>query len=343
MKLPELKRTFKNKYAIRIVSGVLTVVLLGSSMTAAAVQAEQKKADSSVETAADTQDGDKESELSDLVSIKTSDREIGKEESVYLLSDAAGKVYETIVSDHLINSENEQVIEDASNLNDIKNVKGEETFKQDGDKLTWQAEGNDIYYQGTTNEAAPVTQKVTYYLDGEEIKPEELAGKSGKVTIRFDYTNHTSFKETVNGEEQEVKVPFAAVTAMVLGDNFTNIEVTNGKLENNGENSIIIGYALPGIKESLGVEDSDFADDLELPEDFEITADVTDFELDTAMTIVVNAGSMVSMESGDFSSLDEMIDELADASSQLKTGSGELAKGMDTLQKKSCGLCKRYE
>lgn len=333
MKLPELKKKFRNRYAIKIVAGVLTVALLGSSMTAVAVQADQKE-DATVETTAETSSDSKvdASEIEDLVSIKANDKEIGKDESVYLISDANGKVYNTIVSDHLTNKDKADTLEDQSNLKDIKNVKGDEEFTQDGDKLTWKAGGNDIYYQGTTDEEAPVSQKVTYYLDGEEIAPEDLAGKSGKVTIHFDYTNNSSYKETINGKEVEVKVPFAAVTAMVLDDSFTNVKVKNGKVQSNGDNNIIIGYALPGIKESLNVEDSDFVDDLELPEDFEVTADVKDFKLDTAMTIVMNAGSMVSMEKGDSSSLDDMIDELSDASTQLKDGSSDLAKGIDTLQ-----------
>lgn len=333
MKLPELKKKFRNRYAIKIVAGVLTVALLGSSMTAVAVQADQKE-DATVETTAETSSDSKvdASDIEDLVSIKANDKEIGKDESVYLISDANGKVYNTIVSDHLTNKDKADTLEDQSDLKDIKNVKGDEEFTQDGDKLTWKAGGNDIYYQGTTDEEAPVSQKVTYYLDGEEIAPEDLAGKSGKVTIHFDYTNNSSYKETINGKEVEVKVPFAAVTAMVLDDSFTNVEVKNGKVQSNGDNNIIIGYALPGIKESLNVEDSDFVDNLELPEDFEVTADVKDFKLDTAMTIVMNAGSMVSMEKGDSSSLDDMIDELSDASTKLKDGSSDLAKGIDTLQ-----------
>lgn len=330
MKLPELKKKFTNKYAIRIVAGVLTVALLGSGMTAVAVNADQNKnAEVKQET---TVEDDKDTDLKDLVSFDVSDKTIGKDESVYLLSDANGNVYNTIVSDHLVNTDDAATIEDKSTLSDIKNVKGDEEFKQDGDKLTWQADGNDIYYQGTSDEEAPVSQKVTYYLDGDEIAPADLAGKSGKVTIRFDYTNNSSYKETVNGSEVDVKVPFAAVTAMVLDDSFTNVEVTNGKVQSNGDSNIIIGYALPGIKDSLGVEDSDFIDDLDLPEYFEVSADVENFELSTAMTIVANAGSMVSMSTGDSSSLDDMINDLSDATNDLKNGSSDLADGLDTLQ-----------
>ena len=330
MKLPELKKKFTNKYAIRIVAGVLTVALLGSGMTAVAVNADQNKnAEVKQET---TVEDDKDTDLKDLVSFDVSDKTIGKDEIVYLLSDANGNVYNTIVSDHLVNTDDAATIEDKSTLSDIKNVKGDEEFKQDGDKLTWQADGNDIYYQGTSDEEAPVSQKVTYYLDGNEIAPADLAGKSGKVTIRFDYTNNSSYKETVNGSEVDVKVPFAAVTAMVLDDSFTNVEVTNGKVQSNGDSNIIIGYALPGIKDSLGVEDSDFIDDLDLPEYFEVSADVENFELSTAMTIVANAGSMVSMSTGDSSSLDDMINDLSDATNDLKNGSSDLADGLDTLQ-----------
>ena len=332
MKLPELKTRLKNKYVVRIVAGVLTIALLGSSMTAVAVQADQKK-DAAVQTEQKEDSSDKKDDIDDLLQVSVSDKEIGKDENVYLISDATGSVYDTIVTDHLINKNQSATLEDQSNLTDIKNVKGSEEFSQNGEKLTWQADGADIYYQGKTDSEAPVSLKVTYYLDGNEIAPKDLAGKSGKVTIHYDYTNNSSYEETVNGNKQTVKVPFAAVTALVLDDSFSNVEVKNGKVSQNGDSNVVIGYALPGIKESLNVKDSDFIDDLELPEDFEVTADVKDFKLDTAMTIVANAGSMISMKSGDSSSLDDMIDDMLDASSKLKDGSKELSDGLDTLQK----------
>lgn len=335
MKLVELKKKFTNKYRIRVVAGVLTVVLLGGVMTTGAVAAESLKNPSEAETESagdEAKEDDSETDLSEFVSIEKNDRKDGKEESVYILTDAEGNAHETIVSSHLINDDGAATIEDYSELSDIENVKGDESFTADGKKLIWQADGRDIYYRGTTAREAPVSQKVTYYLDGREIAPESLAGKSGRVTMRFDYTNNTIYKEKIDGRQVRVSVPFAAVTAMVLGDNFSHIEVTNGKLESNGDKDIVIGYTLPGLKESLGVDDSDFTGDVSIPEYFEVSADVKDFELDTAMTIVVNAGSMLSMQKGDDSSLDSMIDDLTDATSKLRDGSADLADGMDTLQ-----------
>lgn len=265
----------------------------------------------------------------DSVSLKDNDAD--KDESVYLISDANGNVNKTIVVDHLKNKDKKDTLEDASNLSDIENVKGKEKFTQSGDKLTWQAGGKDIYYQGTATEEPPVTQKVTYYLDGKEISPEDLAGKSGKVKIRFDYTNTTSYTETVNGEKQTVSVPFAAITGLVLGDGFENIEVTNGKAEVSDSSSVVLGYALPGLKDSLGIKDGDLDGDVNIPEYMEMTADVENFSMPAAMTFVVNASDYVSTDGIDTSDLDDMINDLKDASTQLQDGSKTLAEGTDTL------------
>lgn len=333
MKLPELKEKLKSKYIVRVVAGVLTIALVGTGIGATAVFAEKNstavtaEADSTTGSSKDADDiADK---LMDSVSLKDNDAD--KDESVYLISDANGNVNKTIVVDHLKNKDKKDTLEDASNLSDIENVKGKEKFTQSGDKLTWQAGGKDIYYQGTATAEPPVTQKVTYYLDGKEISPEDLAGKSGKVKIRFDYTNTTSYTETVNGEKQTVSVPFAAVTGLVLGDGFENIEVTNGKAEVSDSSSVVLGYALPGLKDSLGIKDGDLDSDVNIPEYMEMTADVENFSMPAAMTFVVNASDYVSTDGIDTSDLDDMINDLKDASTQLQDGSKTLAEGTDTL------------
>lgn len=334
MKLPELKKRFQNKYVVRIIAGVLTIAMVGTGFSVYTVHAE-KAGTEAAQTTDSTSDSEDELSLSSMLkdNVSVSEKEIDKDETVYLISDASGNVNQTIVSDHLINRDKSDTLKDKSSLKDIENVKGDETFSQSGDDLTWQADGNDIYYQGTSTAQAPVSQKVTYYLDGKEISPEDLAGKSGKVTIHFDYTNHSTYTETVNGEEVTVCVPFAAITGMVLDDSFSNVEVTNGKVQNTGKGNIVIGYALPGLKDSLDLTDDDLDEDVDIPESFEVTADVENFSLETAMTVVANAGSFLSTDgSSDLSSVDDMIDTLTDASEQLQDGSKQLSDGLDTLQ-----------
>lgn len=342
MKLPELRKKFKNKYAIRIAAGVLVVALVGTGVSTMEVDAARRE--KSVTESTQTGDTDKvsggihtEKSLSDALSssFTVNEKEIGKEETVYVIADSNGMAKEIIVSDHLMNQENKETLEDASTLKDITNVKGEETFTQNGQKLTWQAGGNDIYYRGTSAKETPVAQKITYFLDGKEIVPEKLAGNSGRVTIRFDYTNNEKVKTGIDGKETDICVPFVAISGLVLDESFTNIKVTNGKVTADGNRNLVIGYTLPGLADSLNVNASDFDKDISISDYFEVSADVEDFALDMTMTVVMNATNFVSANGGnDFSNLDDLLDSLTDATSQLEHGSSALADGVDTLQSK---------
>ena len=343
MKLPELKSKFKNRYAIRIIAGVLVVTLVATGSSVYSVNA--AKAGSAAtenveetevsEEAEDTEDA--ESSLKDLLDngSKVSEKEIGKEETVYVIADNTGKEQKIIVSDHLINNDDKDTLEDASTLKDIENVKGDETFTQSGNKVTWQADGNDIFYQGTSESELPVTQKLTYYLDGKEVTPEELAGKSGEVTIRFDYTNNQKVTAEIDGKDEDIYVPFMAVSGMILGDEFSDIEVENGKVISDGSNNVVVGYALPGLKESLNVKDSDFDGDVTIPDYVEVKAKVENFKLDTTMTVVMNATNFISADGdNDTSKLDEVFETLTDAMDEVTDGSADLADGVDTLKSK---------
>lgn len=325
MKFQELKHRFNKKYAVRIIAGVLTIALVGtgSAVYSVSIAKAENEKDHSVETV--SQAGE-ESLLSTLLSGVTVDKkEIAKEETVYLITDANGSVTKTIVSDRLSNPDGKDTLEDKSNLKDIENVKGDEDYSESNGKLTWNAGGKEICYQGTSEQSVPVTTAVTYYLDGKKITPEELAGKSGKVKIRFDYTNNTEYTAKVDGKNVKTKVPFAALSALVLSDNFTNVEVTNGQIKTSDGRSVVVGYAIPGMTEALGVEEG------QLPEYFEVTADVEKFELKTAMTIVLNAANYASTSGVDLTKVEALIEKLTDATDQLSDGSTELASGLDTL------------
>ena len=227
MKLAELKNRFKNKYMIRIVAGVLTVAVVSSSATVYnvyAAKSAQTETVESTETKIDTKDTKDTTKKTDTTAKDNSDDAedtVGKDETVYVITDAAGNAKSTIVSEWLKNLDGTDTLEDVSDLKDIKNVKGDETFTQSGDSVKWKADGNDIYYQGTTTKESPVTTKITYYLDGKKIEPDKLAGKSGKVKIRIDYTN--------NEKDGDVYVPFMVISGMVLNEDFTNIKSNQRK------------------------------------------------------------------------------------------------------------------
>ena len=189
-----------------------------------------------------------------------------KDETVYVFSDASGNKDHILVSSWLKNSDGSAVIRDEANLTNITNVLGDEKFTQSGSDITWQADGNDIYYQGSSAQVTPVEVKLTYYLNDKEVSPEEIAGKDGRVKIRFDYTNHTSEKVKVGQKEETVSVPFVVMSGMVLPiEHFSNVEVTNGKIISEGNKMIVAGMALPGLKESLRLDQEKLKEGKEAP------------------------------------------------------------------------------
>ncbi|MCI8592955.1 MAG: hypothetical protein HFI88_11580 [Lachnospiraceae bacterium] len=258
-----------------------------------------------------------------------------KEQTVYVTADENGSTEKVIVSSWLKNGSKDSSLTDNSDLQNIENVKGDESFSKNSDgSITWAAGGNDIYYQGETNASLPVSVKITYYLDGKQIQPDALAGKSGKVKIRIDYQNHSQQKVKVGDTEEIIATPFMMATGMILpGDKFSNVEVKNGKVVSDGKNDIVMGIGFPGLADSLQLDDIDDLKDKEIPDYVEITADVEDFSLALTAT-VATTGTLNDLgldEIGSMDDLKESIDELTDASTKLVDGSDELREGLETL------------
>lgn len=269
-------------------------------------------------------------------------QKISKDETVYVLTGADGSVKKIIVSDWLKNELGSASVADKSDLSDIENVKGDESYTINGDNMTvWDAQGNDIYYQGNIQKELPVGLSVRYYLDGKSVSPEELKGKSGKVTIRFDYENRQYETVQINGVNQRIYVPFAMLTGMILdNDTFQNVQITNGKLVNDGDRTVVVGLAFPGLQENLNLS----RDDLSIPDSVEITADVTNFSLGMTVTLACN-DLFSQLGDVDLTSLDSTsaLDQLTGAMDQLLSGSSALYEGLSTLLDKSGELVSGVE
>ncbi|BFK64806.1 hypothetical protein I2700191B6_11590 [Dorea formicigenerans] len=260
------------------------------------------------------------------------DTGFSKEESVYVKADASGNVKKTTVSEWLKNPE-KGTISDTSELKDIKNVKGDETFETgSNNNVSWKSEGNDIYYQGTIDKELPVDVKVSYKLDGKSISPKDLKGKSGKVEIQFSYDNKSKQTVNVNGEDVEMYTPFTMVSAMMLSsDEYSNVSVENGKLISDGDKNIVVGVAFPGLANDLNLKNLDM--DIDIPETVTITADVKDATVGTSITMasaeLMNEFGLDDIDS--FDDLQDSIDDLEDATNQLVDGSKEAADGSKEL------------
>lgn len=269
----------------------------------------------------------------------TDTQNVYKEETVYVNADVTGNSDEVTVSDWLKNSGSVSGnLTDESILKEIKNVKGDETFTENGDQLTWNTAGEDIYYQGTTDKELPVSVKLTYFLDGKEVKPDELKGKSGHLKIQVQYTNNEKKTVTVDGKEEEVYTPFVMMTGMILpNETFSNVTIDNGKVISDGSRNIVVGFGMPGLKDSLDLDEETTkeAEDkgVTIPENFEMEADVTDFTMSSTFTVALTdlLDDMDLDNIIDVDSLKDSLNELEDAALELVSGSGTLADGASTL------------
>ncbi len=191
------------------------------------------------------------------------------------------------------------------------------------------ANGEDLYQKSASTENTPISIKVSYTLDGKDISAADLAGKSGKVTIRFDYTN--------NEKSGNYYVPYTVLTGLMLdNDHFKNVTAENAKVLNDGSRTIIAGVALPGMQENLGLSSSEF----EIPDTLEITADTTNFKLDMTMSLVTSK-LFANLDTSKLDSLDQIssqLGELEDGMNKLMNGSSELYNGLSELNSKSGAL-----
>lgn len=285
----------------------------------------------------------------------------GKEETVYALLSADGTIEQTIVSEWLKNPKGNTTLTDKTNLSDITVVKGDAQYsKKDSDnQIVWTNNGSDIYYQGTSDKELPVDVHISYELDGKEVTADELSGASGHLKITFTYTNHLSKEITIQGEKQTIYQPFVMISGMIFdNNNAQNIVMNHGSIVNSGDDTVAFGVALPGLKESLGLDDITDDDgkliDVDIAEEVTVEADVTDFSLMMTLTIASNT-ALSQLGLDDIDSIDDLkadLDKLTDGMNdiidgatqlndgaiELKDGTVSLSDGTQTLSNGTTGL-----
>ncbi len=254
-----------------------------------------------------------------------------KNETVYAKVSYDGKVSSINVNEHIINNEKLTLINDYSELDDIFNLNGNEKYFKDGNFLTWNTTGNDIFYQGKLKNSLPIEMNITYLLDGESIDLKDLLGKSGNVTIRIKYTNNDSHLVNVNGKYENLYTPFVVTMGTIINnENNSNITVSNGKVLSSGTKSVVMGVSMPGLYESLNMSD------LKNLNTIEINYDTTNFELSTMYSVV--SSNLISSDTNIFNKLNNLtskVDELEgnmntidESASMIKDGSNRIKSGL---------------
>lgn len=247
-----------------------------------------------------------------------------KDETVYISTDADGTTKSITVNDELKNLHGLNSIADISDLSNIVNVKGDESFKQDGNHLTWNSDDENIVYQGTSNKELPVGYHVRYFLDGKEIKESDLAEKSGHVQVEFDFENKTKDKF----------IPFLMLAGMYIkADKIIGLTINHGKTLSDGDKQAVIAYGLPGIKQALKLQE----DDISLPESATVQFDVENYKESQIAVIATNEvfAKELPASMDNLTGLHDKLNSLRDATSQLADGGHQLKDGLDQLNDKT--------
>ena len=250
-----------------------------------------------------------------------------KIETVYSNLDSNGKSYKTIVSTQLTNEDKVDKLVDFSSLINIENTNGDETFSKNGNEVVWDSNGNNIYYQGESDKELPVECKITYELNGEEISAEDLKGKSGNVKIKINYINNEKHTVSINGKQVTMYTPFIIVAGTKIDNTKNkNIKITNGKTVDNGESTLAVGIAMPGMQENIGIS----RNKIEIPEEIEISMETENFEMENIIAVVAVKGIDEDLTS-DLNSMYNQVNELVNASNQLLEGANQIKDGTSEL------------
>lgn len=255
-----------------------------------------------------------------VLSMYTPVSALSKTETVYSKLNYNGEVTDTIVNELLVNDKELDTINDYSTLTDIINISDDNEFTNDNNKLTFNAMGKNVMYQGKSVKKLPITTKITYKLDGKSIELNDLLGKSGNVTINIKYIN--------NEKHGNLYTPFViTTTTMIDSNNNSNVTINNGKIIENGSKNLVVGISAPGLYESLNLEELKGLDTIT------INYDTKSFELSSIYSVVTTK----LLEDADLSKFDKL-DTLYESTSKLQDNMNLICKGSNTLSQGSTTL-----
>ena len=265
-----------------------------------------------------------------------------KTETVYSVLNSDGSISDTIVSSWLHDEDGINNIKETLNLKDVKNIKSNEKPSKDGNTYTWNAKGNDVYYEGTATKQLPVSVKIRYELDGQEMSAKDMEGKSGHLKLTISFTNNYSEVKNINGKSIVIHPSYLAGGMLNMSTGkFSNVKCESGKIVNDGTNEMLAFANIPGLNETLKSAGLDKVNNqLGISDDVTVEADVNDFDLGSIMVGMTNEIDLAS-ELGDIGSVSELtdgIDQLIEADDQLIDGSKQLYDGTTQLKEQAAPL-----
>lgn len=229
--------------------------------------------------------------------------EYEKDENVYGSLNEDGSVKELyVVNQFAVKKAGE--ITDWGIYDSVTNLTDKNEILSENGKYKFQAEEGNFYYQGNiASGKLPWDISIQYFLDGKEVRAEELAGAAGKLELRI--------KTKKNKEVDNIFFENYMMQVSVTLDNeqCSNIQAADAAIADAGTSRQINFTVMPGKRA-----------------DIVLKADVKDFEME-GISIAAVPFSM-SVDLPDTEDMTSGLLELADGIQELNDGVGELNSGV---------------
>lgn len=236
-----------------------------------------------------------------------------KEEIVYATLDANGAVQAVYVVNAFEVPE-DGIIEDYGTYTKATNLTNTDALVQQGEVVRVHTSAGRFYYQGDLAQAElPWLVEIEYLLDGNEINPEELGGKSGSLEIRLRFAKNPA------GNALFADNYLLQATVTLDMDVCSNIDARGAMAANSGADKTLAYMLLPGQEK-----------------EFTISTDVENFSMSGIQIAALPLA--LSIDRPDTSSFAEQLTALQDGIRQLADGASELDDGLSQLANGADGL-----
>ncbi|RYG72366.1 YhgE/Pip domain-containing protein [Lentibacillus lipolyticus] len=229
-----------------------------------------------------------------------------KDEAIYGNLDAGGALQDMYVVNTFHITEPGEIV-DHGNYTNVRNLSNLNKIKQADNKVRFQADEDEFYYQGDMKkQPLPWDIAITYVLDGEEVAPDQLAGKSGALELKIN--------TTANEKADPVffKNYMLQLSLTLEPSTFDDIQAPDGTKSSAGKDTQVTFTAMP-----------------EKEETFIVSANVTDFEMGP-VNISATPASM-PIEDPNLGDMKSEMQSLSDAIRDINQGVGDLKSGISDL------------
>ena len=234
-----------------------------------------------------------------------------KDEVVYVKADAGGATQGIYVV-NIFDTDTSAQVKDPANYESVTNLSTTQTLEQKNGEVEVSTTANEpFYYQGIVDKdsSLPWDIDIRYYLDGKEIKAENLAGASGqlKVVLKVEPVDAGEVSDFSASYILQAQGTFAE-------DAFAISDGGDATIAHSGSNQVATCLVLPGEAAT-----------------FEVTGTAQNFSYDGWQIVGMPLSLAIDLSSQDTSELTEQTEELESATSELSSGASELASASEQI------------